>query len=91
MKFTASRLRDVTAASLPHLRAAQPTEPRVKQAVNYRKRQWPKRQNNPGSFHVKENRYNVDIKIPVCQIIGPAAAGSAEYVLRPYTVDATNW
>jgi len=29
------------------------------------------------SFHVHESRYNVNIKILICQIIGPAAAGSA--------------
>ena len=29
------------------------------------------------SFHVHESRYNVNMKILICQIIGPAAAGSA--------------
>jgi len=29
------------------------------------------------STHVLENGYNVNIKIIACQIIGPAAAGSA--------------
>ena len=36
------------------------------------------------SFHVYESRYNVNIKIRVCQIIGPAAAaGSAGPVPTP--------
>ena len=35
------------------------------------------------SFHVYDSRYNVNIKIIVCQIIGPAAAGSDGPVPTP--------
>jgi len=35
------------------------------------------------SFHVQESFYNVNIKIPVCQTIGRAAAGSAGPVPTP--------
>jgi len=51
--------------------------------VNSRQRQWPKRKNDQGSFLVHESRYNVNIKILVCQIIGWAAGGSAEPVAMP--------
>ena len=37
------------------------------------------------SFHVHESRYNVNIKILVCQIIGPAAAGRGPVKLMPVT------
>ena len=42
-----------------------------------KKRQWPKRKNDQGSFHVHKSWYNVNIKIIVCKITGPAAAWSA--------------
>ena len=51
--------------------------------VNYRKWQWPKRKNYQGWFHVHKSWYIVNIKIIVCQIIGPAAAGYAGPVLTP--------
>jgi len=39
-----------------------------------------------GSFHVKESGYNVNIKILVCHIIGPSAAGPAGYVPTPIPI-----
>jgi len=38
------------------------------------------------SLHVHETRYNVNIKNLVCQIIGPAAAGSAGPVPTPVII-----
>jgi len=70
-------LHNLCYGSLPHPTAARP---RVKWAVSYRKRQWPKTKNDRGSFHVHESWHNVNI---LSQIIGPAAAGSAGPVPTP--------
>ena len=42
-----------------------------------------KTKNDQGSFHVHESWYNVNIRILVCRIIGPAASGSAGPVPAP--------
>ena len=44
------------------------------------------------SFHVHESLYNVNMKISVCQIIGPAVAGSAGPVPTPVNKQhMTDW
>jgi len=55
--------------------------------VNYRKRQWPKRKNDLGLFHVHESWYNMNIKILVCHITGLASAGSA----GPVPIPVSRW
>ena len=44
------------------------------------------------SLHVHESLYNVNVKIPVSQIIGPAVAGSAGPVPTPVNKQhMTDW